>query len=292
MPRLPSQLARSAQSPLETYLHEINETPLLKADEERAIGYRIEEGDSEARDHLVRANLRLVVSIARSYQGNGLPLQDLIAEGNLGLVRAVEGYDPSLNNRFSTYASYWIKQSVQRAVINTAKTVRLPAYAAQLLTEWRRVAARLQDELGRAATDEETALRMKLTQKKRDIVKKAILVYNSAPQCGQSDSELSLGDTLKDDNTQAPNVDMAKADDWRQVLGLLSKMDEREALVLRLRFGLEDEEPMTLKDIGVRLGLTRERIRQIEKDALGTLREQLAARADGGAPIAQLGGVE
>ena len=173
MPRLPSQQARSAQSPLETYLDEINETPLLKADEEQAIGYRIEEGDSEARDHLVRANLRLVVSIARGYQGNGLPLQDLIAEGNLGLVRAVEGYDPSLNNRFSTYASYWIKQSVQRAVINTAKTVRLPAYAVQLLSEWRRVAARLQDELGRAATDEETALRMKLTQKKRDIVKKA-----------------------------------------------------------------------------------------------------------------------
>jgi RNA polymerase primary sigma factor len=285
MPRLLSHQARSPQSPLETYLHEINETPLLKAEEERAIGYRIEEGDSEARDHLVRANLRLVVSIARGYQGNGLPLQDLIAEGNLGLVRAVEGYDPSLNNRFSTYASYWIKQSVQRAVINTAKTVRLPAYAAQLLTQWRRVRALLQDELGRAATDEETALRMKLTQKKLNIVKKAILVHNSDPQCGQSDSELSLGDTLKDDNTQAPNVDMAKADDWREVLGLLSKMDEREALVLRLRFGLADEEPMSLKDIGARLGLTRERIRQIEKDALGTLREQLEARADGGAPI-------
>src|SRR5437867_7913562 len=160
----------SVQSPLETYLREINETPLLKPEEEKELAYRIEDGDSEARDHLVRANLRLVVNIARSYQGKGLALQDLIAEGNLGLLRAVEGYDPSMNTRFSTYASFWIKQSMKRAVVNTAKTVRLPAYMVQLLTEWRRAAVRLQEELGRVATEEEIAQRRKLPKKKLSII--------------------------------------------------------------------------------------------------------------------------
>src|SRR5262249_52739251 len=138
MPRLVSRKTRPTQSPLETYLREINETPLLTADEERRLAYRIEDGDSEARDHLVRANLRLVVNIARGYAGKGLGLQDLIEEGNLGLLRAVEGFDPSMNTRFSTYASYWIKQSIKRAIVNTAKTIRLPAYMVELMTKWRR----------------------------------------------------------------------------------------------------------------------------------------------------------
>jgi RNA polymerase primary sigma factor len=275
MPRLPSHKARPAQSPLETYLHDINETPLLKAEEEREIAYRIEAGDTEARDHLVRANLRLVVNIARSYQGNGLALQDLIAEGNLGVLRAVEGYDPSLNTRFSTYASYWIKQSMKRAVVNTAKTVRLPAYMVQLLSEWRRAGARLQEELGRVATEEEIALRLNLPKKKFNIIKKAIRVNNSAPQSGQTDSDMSPDEMLTNSNAKSPAIEMVDADDLRKVLDLVSKMDKREAMVLRLRFGLDREEPMTLKDIGERLGLTRERIRQIEKDALATLRVQM-----------------
>src|SRR5881227_4409313 len=122
----------SVQSPLETYLREINETPLLNAEEEKVLAYRIEDGDNEARDRMVRANLRLVVNIARSYTGKGLGLQDLIEEGNLGLLRAVEGFDPSMNTRFSTYASYWIKQSIKRALVNTAKTIRIPAYMVEL----------------------------------------------------------------------------------------------------------------------------------------------------------------
>src|SRR5919206_3264620 len=138
----------SVQSPLETYLREINETPLLSADQEKELAYRIGDGDGEARDQMVRANLRLVVNIARSYTGKGLGLQDLIAEGNLGLLRAVEAFDPSMNTRFSTYASYWIKQSIKRAVINTAKTIRIPAYMVELLTQWRRATNELLDELG------------------------------------------------------------------------------------------------------------------------------------------------
>src|ERR1700720_2260927 len=169
----------SVQSPLETYLREINETPLLNAEEEKELAYRIEDGDSEARDRMVRANLRLVVNIARSYTGKGLGLQDLIEEGNLGLLRAVEGFDPSMNTRFSTYASYWIKQSMKRAQVNTANTIRVPAYMFELLSKWRQATARLQEELGRVPTLEEVAQSMKLPKKKLAIIKKAIRIYNT-----------------------------------------------------------------------------------------------------------------
>ncbi|MCA9195623.1 MAG: sigma-70 family RNA polymerase sigma factor, partial [Planctomycetales bacterium] len=137
------EIEPSPQSPLETYLREINETPLLSAKEERDLARAIAEGDVRARDHMVRANLRLVVNIARGYVGKGLGLQDLIEEGNLGLLRAVEGFDPDVGTRFSTYASYWIKQSIKRALINSAKTIRIPAYMVELLSKWRRASARL-----------------------------------------------------------------------------------------------------------------------------------------------------
>src|SRR5437870_10591811 len=147
----------AVQSPLETYLREINETPLLTAQQEKDLAYRIAKGDQAARDQMVRANLRLVVNIARGYAGKGLALQDLIEEGNLGLLRAVEGFDPSMNTRFSTYASYWIKQSIKRALVNTAKTIRIPAYMVELLAKWRRATMKLQEELGRTPTPEEIA---------------------------------------------------------------------------------------------------------------------------------------
>jgi RNA polymerase primary sigma factor len=261
----------SVQTPLESYLREINETALLRPDEEKELAYRIEDGDSEARDHLVRANLRLVVNIARSYQGKGLALQDLIAEGNLGLLRAVEGYDPSMNTRFSTYASFWIKQSMKRAVVNTAKTVRLPAYMVQLLTEWRRAAARLQEELGRPATEEEIALRMKLPKKKLNIIKKAIRIYNAGPQGEVEDTNWSIDDLAMDCVAHTPDAQMMRSDDLSQVLHLLETLEEREATVLRLRFGLDGQDPKTLKEIGECLDLTRERVRQIEREALGKL---------------------
>src|SRR5262245_32062715 len=147
--------SEAVQSPLETYLREINETALLTADQEKQLAWKIRAGEMAARDQMVRANLRLVVNIAREYTGKGLALQDLIEEGNLGLLRAVEGFDPSMNTRFSTYASYWIKQSIKRALVNTAKTIRIPAYMVELLAKWRRCSARLNDHLGRAPTHEE-----------------------------------------------------------------------------------------------------------------------------------------
>jgi RNA polymerase primary sigma factor len=265
----------AAESPLGNYLREINETPLLNAAEERALAYRVEEGDSEARDRMVRANLRLVVNIARGYTGKGLGLQDLIEEGNLGLLRAVEGFDPSMNTRFSTYASYWIKQSIKRALVNTAKTIRVPAYMVDLLTKWRRAAAILQEELGRPATQEEIAAHLQLSKKKLSIIKKAIRIYSAAPQTDQADDGWSLDELVTDSRDKAPDMAMMEHDDLRQVLALLETMDKREATVLRMRFGLDDEEPKTLKEIGERLGLTRERVRQLESEALSKLREAI-----------------
>src|SRR5438552_2007702 len=249
------QRGPSVQSPLETYLREINETALLTADEEKQLAYRIEEGDSEARDRMVRANLRLVVNIARSYTGKGLGLQDLIEEGNLGLLRAVEGFDPSMNTRFSTYASYWIKQSIKRALVNTAKTIRIPAYMVELLAKWRRASAKLQEEMGRTPTQEEIAKSLNLPKKKLNIIKKAIRVYNSAPQTEQTESGWSLDEMLMDGNTKTPDTEMVEADDLHHVLDLLDKMDKREATVLSMRFGMDDEDAKTLQEMGVCLWL-------------------------------------
>jgi RNA polymerase primary sigma factor len=274
------QRGPSVQSPLETYLREINETALLSADEEKELARQMEGDDStlaaQARDRMVRANLRLVVNIARSYTGKGLGLQDLIEEGNLGLLRAVEGFDPNMNTRFSTYASYWIKQSIKRALVNTAKTIRIPAYMVELLAKWRRETARLQDLYGRPPTHEEVAKGLNLPKKKLAIIKKAIRVYNAAPQTDQSEQGWSIDEMLMDSRSKTPDTEMVETDDLKHVMVLLDKMDKREATVLRMRFGLDDEEPKTLKEIGECLGLTRERVRQIESEALAKLGDNLS----------------
>ncbi len=272
-----SYRSEAVQSPLETYLREINETALLTADQEKELARAIGEGSTEARDRMVRANLRLVVNIARGYSGKGLVLQDLIEEGNLGLLRAVEGFDPTMNTRFSTYASYWIKQSIKRALVNTAKTIRIPAYMVELLAKWRRATNKLTDELGRPPTHEEVAKILGLPKKKLSIIKKAIRVYNSAPQADQGGEGWSIEEMLMDNNAKPPDDEMVESDDLKHVMILLEKMDKREASVLRMRFGLDDEEPKTLKEIGECLGLTRERVRQIESEALAKLNESLCA---------------
>jgi RNA polymerase primary sigma factor len=265
----------SPQTPLETYLREINETALLTARDEQELAGKIADGDVRARDRMVRANLRLVVNIARGYTGKGLSLQDLIEEGNLGLLRAVEGFDPAVGTRFSTYASYWIKQSIKRALINSAKTIRIPAYMVELLSKWRRATARLTEELGRTPTPEEVARVLGLPKKKLPIIKKAIRIYNSTPQTDQAEAGWSLGEMIMDERIKNPEDELVEHDVLKHVLEMIEELDQREATVLRMRFGLADTTPHTLKEIGEQLGLTRERVRQIETEALKKLGDGL-----------------
>lgn len=267
-------------TPLETYLREINETALLTAEEEQTLAREIAQGSVQARDRMVRANLRLVVNIARGYTGKGLGLQDLIEEGNLGLLRAVEGFDPAIGTRFSTYASYWIKQSIKRALINSAKTIRIPAYMVELLSKWRRATARLQEELGRSPTPEEVARVLGLPSKKLPIIKKAIRVYSATPQTDQAEAGWSLGEMVMDERAKSPDDELGDNDIMRRAMDLLHTLEERAATVLTLRFGLGGNDPRTLKEIGETMGLTRERVRQIETEALEQLHTTLMGPRD------------
>jgi RNA polymerase primary sigma factor len=254
---------------LQIYLHDINDTPLLSAQDERDLAAKVAEGDPYARERMVRANLRLVVNIARGYLGKGLCLEDLIEEGNLGLMRAVEGYDGMMETRFSTYASYWIKQSIRRAVMNNGKPIRLPAYMVSLLAKWKRVTNGLTERLGRPPTPDEVGKVLRLSKKKVGIVAKAIQVNNLTPHAEHNDDDgLALDDVLTDDRSKAPDALLIETDDLERILQQLDALDEREATVIRMRFGLDPYVPMTLREVGENLRLTRERVRQLENQAI------------------------
>jgi RNA polymerase primary sigma factor len=265
------EAAISAERCLETYLTEINEVPLLSAQEEIELGRRIQGGDLGAREHMIRANLRLVVSIAKRYMDRGLSLQDLIMEGNIGLMKAAEKFDPDAGCRFSTYATWWIKQSIRRALTNTVNSVRVPGYMAELVSRWRQVSQELTFRLGRVPNIEEVAGEIGIPEESWPVFKKTVLTSGLAPQVSL-DALSASRDAVEDDKSRSPDDEIVQADLLARLDGLLEVIDEREATILRLRYGLaEGTEPMTLKEIGKVVGLTRERVRQIEREALRKL---------------------
>jgi RNA polymerase primary sigma factor len=272
MPRTIRRETGGQHTPLQIYLQDINDTPLLSSEQEHELAKRIAEGDPYAREHMVRANLRLVVNIARGYLGKGLALEDLIEEGNLGLLRAVEGFDETMQTRFSTYASYWIKQSIRRSVMNNGKVIRLPAYMVSLLAKWKRASLVLTDRLGRAPTSEEVGKALRLSKKKLGIVAKAIRVNNLTPHPeGDDEDGFAIGEVLTDEKARPVEDVLTESDDIERVFRRLDRLDDREANVIRMRFGLEPYMPMTLREVGENLGLTRERVRQLESQALAKL---------------------
>ena len=260
---------------METYLRDINETALLTADQEKQLAVRVQKGDPAARDHMVRANLRLVVNIARGYSNRGLQLCDLIEEGNLGLMRAVEGFDPTVGTRFSTYASYWIKQSIKRSLINNGKTIRIPAYMVEILSKWRRASIRLLDSLGRTPTPEEVARMLGLARKKLPIIKKQCRFIRLLRRRIRQKVGGHLEISFKIKNARCPADVMLDEDTLQHVLKRIDELEDRAASIVRMRFGLEGGEPMTLKEIGSILGLTRERVRQIESETLASLAAEI-----------------
>jgi RNA polymerase primary sigma factor len=265
-------------SGLQLYLREINQAPLLLAEEEVSLARRIRKGDLLARDEMIRSNLRLVVSIAKNYTGRGLSLLDLIEEGNLGLLRAVEKFDPAQGCRFSTYASWWIRQAIKRSLINAVKPVDIPAYMVEMITKWRRTANRLEGETGRPPTPDEIARAMGLSRKKVEVISRAARAFSSPFQAVTDDAEWSLSDMVPDDEARSPADVLLENRRKEAVMRLLNSIDTRAATVLRMRFGIDGGEPMTLKDIGRKIGLTRERVRQIERDALKCINEAIRSQ--------------
>ena len=260
--------------PLKIYLNEIGQIPLLDAEEEKELGRRMAAGDDTARSRLEEGNLRLVVSLAKHYTGRGVALMDLIQEGNIGLMRAVEKYDYMKENRFSTYASWWIKEAMQRAIDQQSREIRVPVHVAENMKRVQKAAKELQQTLGREATPGEIAGQLK---DKTEQEVKEILTYLQNPVSLETpvgeDGENSLGDMVEDKTEATPEEAMDQLVRKEEVSELLSSLTERERQVISMRYGLEDGRTHTLEEIGSELDVTRERVRQIEARAMEKLRK-------------------
>lgn len=261
------------------YLREIGQTKLLTPKEEIALAARIKKGDARAREEMIKANLRLVVKIAREYEDYGVPLLDLINEGNIGLMKAVERFDPAKGAKLSTYAAWWIKQAIRRALSNQSKTIRLPVHVGDKLLHMRRAAMKLQEELGREPTDEELGQELKMTALRVAELRSAGTRPSSldAPIGGDDDSD-QFADIVKDEKADTPYEQLEDKTNTQMIRELVDKLPEREATILRYRFGLDGDDERTLEEVGQRFGVTRERIRQLQNIALNKLRKMIQKR--------------
>ncbi len=266
---------------LKDYLKEIDEASLLTCEEEYDLGTKVvEDNDPWAREMLVRSNLRLVVNIAKKYAGRGMSLGDLIEEGNLGLIKAVDYFDPERGTRFSTYAAWWIKQSIKRALLENIQPVHVPTYMVTLINQWRHTASEAESRLGRKLGVEEMAALMHLPLRKAKVIHRIVEVLGSAGDSlsgDDSDEAHALESTLEDEHAGRPEDPLVEDEETAKALRLLNEIDPREADVLKLHYGLGGRRPLTLKEIGKKMGLTRERIRQIRRDALTRLYEYMEA---------------
>lgn len=285
---------------LQLYLRQINEAALLSADEEKELATIVRHGQivaekftcreatlqerekaeaeaAAARERMVRANLRLVVNIAKKYAKRGVPLNDLINEGNLGLIRAVEGFDPGQNTRFSTYASWWIKQSIKRSLINGDKPVHIPAYMVEMISRFREAREQFLETEGRQPTLGELAERMQMPESKVQHIRNAVKAVSAPTQDLDGSDGTALTEGLADPRAPRPEDILFNDSEVEQIVSILKELDERESKILRLRYGLDGAEPMTLKEIGIAIHLTRERVRQIEAEALRKIKAHFEA---------------
>ena len=262
-------------SAIKLYLREIGQVKLLTVQEEIELAARIKKGDKKAREHMIKANLRLVVKIARDYDGIGLPLLDLISEGNIGLMKAVERFDPKKGGKLSTYGSWWIKQSIKRARANQSKTNRLPVHLVDKLSKMRRMAMKLQEEFGREPTDEELAAELDTTATRiRQMRTAAIRPASLDAPVGDDDSN-TYSEMVEDERAVNPYEELEDKTVTGMLQDMVKHLDDREATILRYRFGLDGGNEKTLEEVGVKFNVTRERIRQIQNLALRKLRKMI-----------------
>lgn len=264
------------------YLKQIRKTALLTAKEEKDLSRRIKKGDEKARQRMIQSNLRLVVNMAKRYIHLGMPLMDMIEEGNIGLMKAVVKFDPRKGYRFSTYAAWWIKQSITRAISEQVKMIRTPAYLNEMLVRWKKTNERLSQKLKRQPTNEEIAVRMKLSRNKAALVTSWLATQTSSLDAPiGEDGSTQVSDLIEDPEAKSPDTDIARIMIRQNLENLLGMMSDRERKVLDMRFGLEDGKTHTLAEVSKKIGVSRERVRQIEEQALKKLRKFVDAQERG-----------